>query len=100
MIVKKHKTPDGRLVLAICDSEIIGKKFVQGKMQIDLGSDFYKGDEMDEEKTAGLIKFAYIINMAGEKAVNIGIKGGIVEKKGVIKICNVPHAESVIVRDE
>ena len=73
---------------------------MQGNAQLDLSSDFYKGTEMNEEKTAELIKFAYIVNMTGEKAVKLGLKKGIVEEENIVKICNVPHAEAVIVRDE
>lgn len=99
MIVKQHKTADGKIILAVCDSELIGKKIVQGNLQLDLTSNFYKGEEMNEEKIKELFKTAYCVNMVGEKSVQLGIKQGIVDKKRVIKIKEIPHAEAVIVRD-
>ena len=45
MIVKIHNN-EGRLILAICDKDILGKKFVEEKKQLDLSSGFYKGEQM------------------------------------------------------
>lgn len=44
MIVKMHKTQDNRIVLAVCDNDLLDKKFEEGKMQLDLTSYFYKGE--------------------------------------------------------
>ena len=45
-----------RDVVAICDKELIGKKFYEGKFQLDVKENFYKGEEMDEEKTIQILK--------------------------------------------
>lgn len=100
MIVKKHKTRDGRLMLAICDHDIAGKKLSEGELQIDLSSDFYKGQEMNEKDIIELFKIAYIVNLAGEKSVDLAIRSGIIEKDHIIKIAGVPHAQCVIVRED
>ena len=100
MIVKEHKTRDGRLMLAVCDSELKGKKFYEGELQLDLSSDFYNGEEKPEEFIVELFKMAYIVNLAGEKAVSLGIKEKIIEKDHIIKVDGIPHAQCVIVRGE
>ena len=46
MIVKIHKRDD-RTILAVCDSDLIGRTFTEGERQLDLSSDFYKGEERD-----------------------------------------------------
>ena len=43
MLVKIHKSY--RDVVAICDSRLLGNKFEQGNMQIDLTGEFFNGDE-------------------------------------------------------
>ena len=96
MIVKVHKTPDGRKVVAICDNELVGKKFEEGKFQLDLSSSFYKGEEMDEEKARVLIKGSYILNIVGEKSIDFAMKLGIVKKESIIKIKNIPHAQAIL----
>ncbi len=40
MIVNIHKTSDGRRIIAVCDSELIGKKFEEHNLQLDLTSNF------------------------------------------------------------
>lgn len=92
MIVKKHVN-EGRLVLAICDSDIIGKKFSEDNKQLDLTSSFYKGEEMEKEELKKLIKKAHIINAVGKESVSFLIKEKLVDKKNIIEIENVPHAQ-------
>lgn len=97
MIVKKHCTPDKKLILAVCDSYLIGKKFSDGIIQLDLTVDFYKGEKMSEEQTIKLLKCAYIVNLVGEKSVDAGIKAKIIDPDSIIIIEGIPHAEGVVV---
>ena len=48
MLVKIHNSY--RKVVAVCDSDIIGKRFDEGKRQLDIRENFYKGDEVNEEE--------------------------------------------------
>ncbi|MBW2996131.1 DUF424 family protein [Candidatus Woesearchaeota archaeon] len=100
MIAKLHKSHEGRVILAVCDSDIIGKCYEEGKKQLDLSSNFYKGEEMDEERILNLMKSVHIVNLCGEKAVKLGVKAGIIDKDRVIRIKGVPHAEGVIVQED
>ena len=96
MIVKIHKTQEGRKIIAICDKELIGKRFEEGNLQLDLRSDFYKGKEKNEEEIKSLIEGDCILNLVGKKSIKFGIKMGIIDSKGVVKIKNVPHAQAII----
>lgn len=89
MIVKKHFDRQG-LLIAVCDRELLGKKFEEGRLQIDLTSDFYKGEEMDLKRVEELMKSARLGNVVGKKSVELAKKLGLVED--VIIIANVPHA--------
>jgi len=100
MLVKKHSTRDGKLILAICDSELIGKKFAQGKIQIDLTTDFYKGEEKSESEILLMIQEAYILNLVGEKSVKLALKQKLIDETHILKIEGIPHAQCVIVREE
>jgi hypothetical protein len=89
-----------RKIVAVCDSELIGKKFVEGKLQLDLKESFYNGEEVDESKAVRMLKEALAddatFNIAGEKAIQAAIKAGIIDKKGIIRIQNIPYALSLI----
>tara|TARA_Y100000310_G_C20589928_1_gene767453 strand:+ start:236 stop:532 length:297 start_codon:yes stop_codon:yes gene_type:complete len=95
MIVKAHKTEDGRLLLAVCDSDIIGKKFEEGKKQLDLSSDFYKGEEKSDKETTDLMRNAYIINIVGKNAVTLAINENLISGDNVEEINGIPYAQSI-----
>ena len=85
-----------RDIIAICDSELIGKKFYEGKFQLDVKESFFKGDETDEEKAVeimkDMVKEDSTFNIVGEKSINTALKAGIITNKGIGKINNIPFA--------
>ena len=95
MIVKTYATSDNRLILTICDGELIGKRYIEGEKQLDLTSNFYKGTEMEEEPIIKLIEKAYTINAVGKKSVELCINVGVVDKDKIGKIKGIPYAYMV-----
>jgi len=85
-----------RDVVAICDSDLIGKKFESGKFQLDVKESFYKGEEVDEEELNRIIKKMSAedatFNIVGEKSINVALKTGIVVEEGIREIQGVPFA--------
>jgi len=96
MIVKFHKVRDGKKIIAICDEDLFGKKFEDKKLQLDLSSDFYKGKKMPEEDIIKFLSGAYIINLVGEKSINLGLKQGLIDKGNIIYVKKIPHAQAVL----
>ena len=96
MIVKLHKTNDGRRVLAICDDDLLCKRFEEGNKQLDLTSDFYRGEKKNEKEAVEMIKGTYMVNIVGEEGINLALNLGIVDKKQIIKIKNIPHAQAIL----
>ena len=92
MLVKIHN--GSRLVVAICDSDLIDKKFEEGKLQIDLTTGFFKGDEKTEEEVREIIEDARredaCFNIVGKKSVRLAKEGGVVKEEGVSEIGGVP----------
>jgi uncharacterized protein len=96
MIVKIHKTHDGRKIVAVCDKDLIGKKFEEGKLQLDFTSEFYKGEEKDEEVIINFFSSAYIVNLAGKGAVNLGLKQGLISKDSLRYVKKIPYAMAIL----
>jgi len=96
MIVKIHKTQDGKKLVAVCDKELLGKKFKEKNIQLDLSSDFYNGEEKNEEELMKMFDDAYIVNMVGKKAVDLGKKAGIVLEENIVYVKKIPHAQAVL----
>lgn len=96
MIVKVHKIADGRKIIAVCDKGLIGKRFEEGKLQLDLSSSFYDGKEKSGEELIELLKDSYIVNVVGGESLSFLLKRGFVDKKNIIKIKNIPHAQAIL----
>ena len=92
--MKVHKSY--RFVVSICDKELLGKKFVDGKRQLDLTGEFFKGEEfgLDEasEKICKLVEEDATFNVVGEKSVKILKDLKIIKESGVLEISGVPFA--------
>lgn len=86
----------GRDVLVgACDEKLIGKKFSEGKFQIEVKKEFYDGERIGKEKLKRYLENATIANLVGEEAVRCAIEIGLVDSSCVIKIKGVPHAQMV-----
>ncbi|MCK5043415.1 DUF424 family protein [Candidatus Pacearchaeota archaeon] len=89
-------TSSCREIVAICDFNLIGKKFGEGKFQLDVKENFYKGEEVPEEKVIDIMqnmsKEDATFNIVGKKSVNCALKAGIISKEGIKKIKGIPFA--------
>lgn len=89
-----------RDIVAICDSNLLGKRFEEGDFQIDVKESFFKGEETSPEKTFEILKDMSredaIFNIIGEEAIKTALKAGIISKEGVKKIQGIPFALSLI----
>lgn len=94
MQLKIHRSY--RDVIAVCDTELIGKFFEQENTQLDLKPSFYQGDELNsEEMLKTLKKFAKedaTFNIAGKNSIALALQVGIIEKSGIKKIAGIPFA--------
>ncbi|MEM4702600.1 MAG: DUF424 family protein [Archaeoglobaceae archaeon] len=87
----------GEILVAVCDSELVGKVFRDGNLKLEVKESFYGEKEFGEKEVAEALKKATIANITGEKAINLAIKLGIVEKEKVLHISGCPHAQMVLV---
>ncbi len=89
-----------RKVVAVCDIELLGKRFEQDNIQIDINKDFYGGEEMTKVNVMKFLKEKSAedacFNFVGKNAVESAVESGIVDKNCVIKIQGVPHAMTLL----
>ena len=89
-----------RKICAICDADLIGKKFQEGNLQLDVKESFYDGEMVNEAQAIEIMRSARVddatFNIVGKEAVNIALKAGIINKQGLIKIQGIPHALGLI----
>jgi len=83
------------VLLAICDSEILGKTLREGKIVFHVKEEFYNGGLVSMEEATAMIENATIVNMIGKCCVEKAIKKGYVHPDAVLNIEGVPHAQIV-----
>ncbi len=86
------------VLLAICDSELVGKTISDNGMEITIEPSFYSGKTCDTHSVLPLIRESTIINAVGNKIVSLLIDKNIVSESGVIRIKDVMHAQVVVVK--
>ncbi len=94
MYMKKYDT-EGKLIVAVCDKNIIGKKFMEGELVLKLEEGFYKGDEVCEEEVKEALSCATIANIAGKRSIACAVECGCIDPDTVIFIEGIPHAQMV-----
>ncbi len=83
-------------LLAACDSNLLGKRFEEGELHIEIKKEFYHEAYVTEKAFRNALKMATIINLVGENVIKIAIEEGIVNEENIIRISNVPHAQAVV----
>ena len=92
MYLKIYKNGDHVLVAA-CDTELLGKKLKHGNNVVEIRRDFYEGEYVSEDELQNALQKATTANLFGEKTVNCAIKCGFIDPNSVIMIDCVPHAQ-------
>lgn len=80
------------VMIAVCDTEILGKKLKDKNRVFEVSEYFYKGKRMTVEEAIELVKRCTIANLVGKNTVGCAKAEGIVHPEAVLQILDVPHA--------
>ena len=83
------------ILLGACDEKLLGKKFEDGKFQIEVKRDFYDGERITSKALIKLLEDATIANLVGKETIKCAIEAGIIDPECIIKINGIPHAQMV-----
>ncbi len=95
LVVSEKESPQGLLVV-VTDKDILGKKFEEERIQLDLTAAFYSGEEMSKEDAKVLVKRARHVHLTGKEAVVLGVEMDLVDSDAILYVEKVPHAEVVV----
>ena len=94
MYLKIHESY--RKVVALADADIMGKIFEEGKKQLEVRENFYKGDLIGEERAVEMLKDLALddatFNIVGEKSIAVALKAEIITKEMIGRVQNIPFA--------
>ena len=94
-IYLKEYNLESELLVAVCDKELIGKRFGGGDLILEITERFYKGKEASEKEVVQSLKHATVANLVGKRAVKCALENNFIEEGNVIVVDGVPHAQMV-----
>jgi uncharacterized protein len=95
MISMKSYKQGNDLLIGACDEKLLGKKFEEGKFQIDVKKEFYEGERVTSDVFKKILGGATIANLVGSETIKAAVEIGLVDPDSIIKIKGVPHAQMV-----
>ncbi|MEK6894169.1 MAG: DUF424 family protein [Nanoarchaeota archaeon] len=92
MWVKIHRS--SRAIVAVCDENLIGKKFLEGIKQLDVTESFFKGEKHSKSEVISIMKYEFkegsTFNIVGKESIQTAVEAGIIDKESESKIKNIP----------
>jgi len=94
MCLKTYRT--GRdLMVAVCDSDLLGRSFQEGPFQIEVYPEFYGREPTTHDEVEKALDRATIANLVGENSVGCAIRMQCVAEENVLFIGGVPCAQMI-----
>ena len=81
---------ENKIMLNICDANLLGKKIVQGELIMNISEPYYGDRFVEQDEAETLLKRSSIINMAGKETTELSIKLGVGSKNAVKLISDTP----------
>lgn len=85
------------VLLAACDKELLGKKFEEEDIQLDVSESFYGGDQCNSERICDHIKRSNVVNLVGENIIDAVIDAGFGDEHDILWIGGVPHLQLLMI---
>ncbi len=85
-------------LLAIADMAILGRKYSEGELQLEVKKDFYSENRCSENDIARLVKSATIVNAVGKDIIAVLTKNKIIDEDNVLYINGMPHAQIITLK--
>jgi uncharacterized protein len=83
------------VLIAVCDSDLVGKKFAEGHLRLEVNKDFFGDEKVSSEEVEAALRSATIANFVGCCAVEQAICLGYVERENVLCIDGILCAQMV-----
>lgn len=93
MIALKMHRRGNELLLAAADKDLIGRKFSEGPLRLEVYASFYEGEDAEEAVLLNRLSMCSMANLVGEETIAIAAREGYIDCDCVIRIEGVPHAQ-------
>ena len=83
------------ILVGACDEKLIGKKFADGRLRIDVSPNFYDGKRINRATLKKYLQDSTIANLVGKETIQCAIDLGLIDPECIIRVKGVPHAQMV-----
>jgi len=83
------------VLIAICDCDILGKRFVEGDLSLEVSCEFFGREPASASDVEAALEGATMANFVGCRAVEHAIHLGYVVKENVLSIDGILYAQMV-----
>ncbi|MBS7656070.1 DUF424 family protein [Candidatus Bathyarchaeota archaeon] len=80
-------------IVALCDPELLGKTFREGRLKLEVKEAFYRGALVSIDEALKELYEADIGNLVGRKIINAAVKSGLINSAAIIYISGTPHVQ-------
>lgn len=77
-------------IVNVCDSELIGRTLVEGRLKMHISKEFFGGVLVEEEEVVRIIKESAMLSLAGVRSVGIALAHKLGSPQAVREIEGVP----------
>lgn len=92
LLVNERETDEGPLV-SVCDADVLGEEFEDGRVSLTVDPAFYDGEAADEETVVAKLSRCSVANIVGTRAVGLAIDHGFVDEANVLEFDGTRHAQ-------
>ena len=97
VLLKTFNVRKGEVMIVVCDCDLLGKKFKEGRLVLDVCDDFYGGKRVTLETAIDTLRVATLANLVGDDVIRCGIEAGIIHEESVLRVGGIPHAQFVLI---
>ncbi len=84
---------EGHVFVNICEREVLGKVFREGRAILNVNHEFYGGEEVDVNFAFDLVEEATVVSLVGNQLVEEAIRRGLVHKDSVLSVSGIKFAQ-------
>ena len=88
------------VLVAACDTDLLGQRFCEGDLTLTVSPEFYDDFRGDEDMLKKYLQQATIANLVGKKVIAYTLKQGFITKNNIIHIQGIPHAQFLVMDNE
>jgi hypothetical protein len=94
ILLSERETEEGLLV-AVCDADLLGETFEDGRISLTVTEEFYGGEAANEDAVIASLKRAKTANLVGEHAIEAAVEAGVIDPEAVLDVDGTRHAQLV-----